>query len=151
LVVVAVELNETIMGRVRFRCIPDASEESLLPFAVETIEKGSTVITDGWRGYWNIAMKGFVHERKNINQAGVAASDLMPNVHKVISLLKRWLTGTHQGAVTSEHLQDYLNEFSFRFNRRISKHRGKLFYRLMQEAVLQTAPSIKSFYNSQEK
>jgi transposase-like protein len=150
LVVVAVEVGESTLGRVRLRCIPDASEESLLPFIVQTVQKGSIITTGGWNGYLNISKKGFVHDKKIINQSNETACELMPNVHKVISLVKRWLSGTHQGAVTPEHLQDYLNEFSFRFNRKLSNHRSKLFYRLMQEAVSRTAPPIKSFYHKEK-
>jgi ISXO2-like transposase domain len=53
----------------------------------------------------------------------------------VVSLLKRWLLGAHQGPVSFKHLDHYLDEFTFRFNRRTSRHRGKLFYRLVQQAV----------------
>lgn len=64
-----------------------------------------------------------------------AASKLLPRVHRVASLLKRWLLGTHQGAVSHEYLDYYLDEFTFRFKRRTSRSRGKLFYRLLQQAV----------------
>ena len=66
------------------------------------------------------------------------ASKLLPRVHRVASLLKRWLLGTHQGAVAREHLAYYFDEFTFRFNRRTSKSRGKLFYRLIEQAVSTT-------------
>ena len=146
LVVVAVEEVDNQIGRVRFRCIPNASEENLIPFVQENIEPGSTVITDGWKGYNAIKSKGYCHEVKKIAGSGKEASDLLPNVHLVISLVKRWLMGTHQGAVSSEHLQYYLDEYAFRFNRRLSKHRGKLFYRLIQQAVVTEAtPREKIF------
>ena len=64
-----------------------------------------------------------------------AIPDLLPRVHRVVGLLKRWLLGTHQGGVSAAHLDYYLDEFTFRFNRRRSRHRGKLFYRLAQQAV----------------
>jgi hypothetical protein len=64
-----------------------------------------------------------------------AAAELLPRIHLVASLLKRWLLGTHQGAVSIEHLDYYLDEFTFRFNRRTSRSRGLLFYRLVQQAV----------------
>ncbi len=67
--------------------------------------------------------------------SSVSASHLLPRVHRVISLLKRWILGTHQGAISPEHLDYYLDEFTFRFNRRTSRHRGKLFYRLLHHAV----------------
>lgn len=63
-------------------------------------------------------------------------SQLMPHVHQVVSLLKRWLLGTHHGAVTHEHLEYYLDEFTFRFNRRRSRSRGRLFFRLVEQAVV---------------
>ena len=74
------------------------------------------------------------------NQKGKdAATKLLPRVHRV-ALLKRWLLGTHQGAVSAEHLDYYLDEFTFHFNRRTSRSRGKLFYRLLQQSV-QIAPT----------
>jgi hypothetical protein len=83
-------------------------------------------------------MEGYVHDRQ-IQSHQAAGEHLLPRVHRVISLLKRWLLGTHQGAIAHAHLDDYLDEFTFRFNRRTSKSRGKLFYRLAQQAV-QTDP-----------
>jgi len=68
-----------------------------------------------------------------------ASGDATPMAHRVISLLKRWWLGTHQGAISPEHLPYYLDEFTFRFNRRTSRSRGKLFYRLIEQA-LQTDP-----------
>ena len=79
-------------------------------------------------------MDGYVHDRQ-IQSRQEEGEHLLPRVHRVISLLKRWLLGTHQGAIAQEHLDDYLDEFTFRFNRRKSKSRGKLFYRLAQQAV----------------
>lgn len=148
LVVVAVEGVEEKLGRVRFRCIKDASSESLIPFVCDNVAPGSKVITDGWSGYNPLNKKGFIHEIKTVKGRGGQASDLLPYVHLVVTLLKRWLRGTHQGAVRPEHLEDYLNEFAFRFNRRMSTHRGKLFYRLMQQAVSNRTPGIKDFYKN---
>ncbi len=147
LIVVAVEVAEGKLGRVRFRCIDDASAANLIPFICDMVEPGSKVITDGWQGYARLPAKGFVHDKRPIQGSGLEASELMPNVHLVVALLKRWLKGTHQGAVRPRHLQQYFDEFAFRFNRRLSTHRGKLFYRLMQQAVSTTAPSIKELYN----
>ena len=118
------------------RCIPDASSESLLPFIENVIEPGSIVRTDGWSGYSRLSNLGYRHEVKVLRGKGKSAStELLPRVHRVSSLLKRWLLGTYQGAVSTEHLDSYLDEFTFRFNRRTSKSRGKLFYRLIQQAV----------------
>lgn len=123
------------------RRIADASAESLIPFIKETIEPGSTVHTDGWLGYEPLAAAGYDHEITILKGDKKTPSDLLPRIHRVASLLKRWLMGTHQGAVTHEHLDYYLDEFTFRFNRRRSANRGKLFYRLAQQAVaIEPAP-----------
>ena len=79
--------------------------------------------------------KGYVHEVTFLKGKKESALQLMPRVHRIASLLKRWILGTHQGAVSHEHLEFYLDEFTFRFNRRRSRNRGKLFYRLAEQAV----------------
>ena len=117
------------------RRIPDASAKSLMPFITEAIEPGSTIHTDGWLGYLPVEAAGYDHEVTFLKGKKKTASELMPRVHRVASLLKRWLIGAHQGAVTQEHLDYYLDEFTFRFDRRRSANRGKLFYRLAQQAV----------------
>ena len=142
LIAVAVEVNENRMGRVRFRCIESASSEQLMPFIEDNIEKGSNIVTDGWSSYNQIESKGYVHTVHKISSSGKTADELLPNVHIIISLVKRWILGTHQGSASGKHLQFYLDEFSFRFNRRLSTHRGKLFYRLMQLSVLQKAQTM---------
>jgi transposase-like protein len=139
LVVIAVEVEEKKLGRVRFRVIPDASATSLISFIKDTITPNSVVITDGWLGYAPLKKENYEHVVQNISRSKEKASDLLPHIHLVVSLIKRWLLGTHQGAVTPKHLADYLDEYAFRFNRRLSTHRGKLFYRLMQQSV-STAP-----------
>jgi transposase-like protein len=136
---------EKILGRVRFRCIDNASAENLIPFVCDTVKPGSNVVTDGWAGYNDLNSKGFVHCKQMISDNNKTHEPL-PHVHLIVSLLKRWLRGTHQGAISSSHLQDYLDEYAFRFNRRLSTHRGKLFYRLMQQAVNNRAPAIKELY-----
>lgn len=146
LVVVAVEEVDGQIGRVRFRCIPNASEENLIPFIQDNIKPRSIVSTDGWRGYSSVGEKGYQHVVRKIAGSGKEAADLLPNVHLVISLVKRWLMGTYQGSVSSEHLQYYLDEYAFRFNRRLSTHRGKLFYRLMQQAVITEATPLKEIF-----
>ena len=129
------EVDGDGIGRIRMRRIPDASSQSLLPFVTSAIEPGSTVITDGWEGYEGLKEHGYKHRPKVIRGSGKSASALLPRVHRVASLLKRWLLGTHQGAVSREQLDHYLDEFTFRFNRRTSRFRGKLFYRLVEQAV----------------
>jgi transposase-like protein len=135
LVVVAAQEDGPGIGRIRLRQIPDASAASLIPFVQESVELGSVIHTDGWLGYSPLEGNGFDHEVTFLKGKKKSPSESMPRVHLVISLLKRWLMGTHQGAVSHKHLDYYLDEFTFRFNRRRSQSRGKLFYRLAQQAV----------------
>jgi transposase-like protein len=135
-VIVATECIGKQIGRVRFKCIPDASAEHLLQFIEENIEYGSTIVTDGWNGYSPLTQsKKYIHEVKVISGSGKKAHELLPHVHLVDSLVKRWINGTHQGSISSKYLSYYLDEFAFRFNRKLSTYRGKLFFRLMQQAV----------------
>lgn len=141
LVAVAVEIEGKRLGRIRLRRSLDASGASLTGFVQEVIEPRSHVHTDGWPGYEPLRRLGYRHRVTYLQGQAKAPSQLMPHVHQVVSLLKRWLLGTHHGAVTHEHLDYYLDEFTFRFNRRRSRSRGKLFYRLVQQAVaVQPAP-----------
>jgi transposase-like protein len=141
LVVIAAQVDGKGIGRIRLRRIPDASARSLHAFVKEAIEPGSTAITDGWPGYEGLKDLGYKHKTRNITASGKTASTLLPRVHRVASLLKRWILGTHQGRVERRHLPYYLDEFTFRFNRRTSGSRGLLFYRLAQQAVaLQPVP-----------
>jgi transposase-like protein len=117
------------------RQVIDASADSLVPFVQESVEPGSIIHTDGWLGYLPLERTGYQHDVTFLRGQKKRPSELMPRVHRVISLLKRWLIGTHQGAVSRKHLDYYLDEFTFRFNRRRSKSRGKLFFRLAQQAV----------------
>lgn len=133
LVVIAVEIKDSVMGRIRLKRIDDASSDSLDNAAENTVDKGSLIRTDGWNGYKHLTSIGYQHEI--VREEFVVGEDMLPNCHRVASLLKRWLLGTHQGAVSHEHLDYYLDEFTFRFNRRTSTHRGKLFFRLLENAV----------------
>ena len=136
LMAIAVEqVGRRGLGRIRMRRIPDASADSLQAFIEDAVESGSVVNTDGWLGYDRLSRRGYRHRITFLEGRKASPSDLLPRVHRVASLLKRWLLGTHQGAVSFEHLDYYLDEFTFRFNRRTSRHRGKLFYRLVQQAV----------------
>jgi transposase-like protein len=135
LVVVAAQEDGKGIGRIRFRQIPDGSAATLNLFIQESIAPGSVIHTDGWKGYNSVGSLGYTHEVTVLKGKKEAASELLPRVHLVISLLKRWLVGTHQGAVSHKHLDYYLDEFTFRFNRRRSRNRGKLFYRLVQQSV----------------
>lgn len=135
IVVVAAQEDGRGIGRIRLRRVPDVSAASLHPFVEEAVAPASVVRTDGWMGYSGLEAKGYQHEATSIRRTRRLAHELMPRVHRVVSLLKRWLLGTHHGAVSNRHLDYYLDEFTFRFNRRRSRARGLLFYRLLQQAV----------------
>jgi transposase-like protein len=135
LIAVAAQEDGRSIGRIRMRRIADASAASLLSFVQDAIEPGSIVHTDAWVGYESLGWRDYRHWTTAGRNPGKARSDPLPRVHRVIALLKRWLLGTHQGAVRFEHLDYYLDEFTFRFNRRRSRSRGKLFFRLVQQAV----------------
>ena len=136
LVAIAAEEDGRGIGRIRLRRVADASAASLHGFIQQAISPGSTVHTDGWAPYQGIETLGYSHTATRLKGKGKeAAVKLLPRVHRVAALLKRWLLGTHQGAVSPHHLDYYLDEFTFRFNRRRSASRGKLFYRLLQQAV----------------
>lgn len=144
IVAIAVEMHfPKGFGRIRMRQVPDVSAASLTPFVSETVEPGSTVHTDGWKGYNDLPKHGYTRETTVLTGSGDPAHVHLPGVHRVASLLKRWLLGTHQGAVSNRHLDYYLDEFTFRFNRRSSRSRGLLFYRLMQQAVAVQAVPYK--------
>jgi transposase-like protein len=132
---IAAEKRGGGIGRVRLARIPNIEAVSLEAFVEEAIEPGAVVLTDGYGGYNGIGACGYTHVPTAISDIGDPAHVVMPRVHLVASLLKRWLLGTHQGAVRPQHLGDYLNEFTFRFNRRGSSYRGLLFYRLLEHAV----------------
>ncbi|MBA7695766.1 IS1595 family transposase ISPlba5 [subsurface metagenome] len=133
LVVVMVEVKEGKIGRIRLRRVLDASAPSLECAIKETIGPGSIVRTDAWKGYVGLPKIGYAHEI--IRDEADIGKNLLPKINRVVALLKRWLLGTYQGRVQPSHLDYYLDEFTFRFNRRTSNSRGKLFYRLVQQAV----------------
>jgi transposase-like protein len=135
LVAVAVELEGRRLGRIRLRRLLDASGPSLLGFVQDAVDTASVVYTDGWPSYEPLRSQGYTHHVIYLQGQSKTPSQLLPHVHQVVSLLKRWLLGTHQGAVTHEHLDYYLDEFTFRFNRRRARSRGKLYFRLVQQAV----------------
>lgn len=132
LIAVAVEEDGRGLGRVRLRRITTPDRATLHAFIAENVEPGSTVRTDGLNAYRKL--KGYDHDSQ-VQRRQPEGEHLLPRVHRVISLLKRWLLGTHQGAIEHDYLDYYLDEFTFRFNRRTSASRGKLFYRLAQQAV----------------
>ena len=139
LVGVGVELKEPKgYGRCRMAPLADASAASLRAFLADHVEEGATVVTDGWQGYHGIGEIGYTHDRRSqwaARARGEDAGELLPGVHRVASLAKRWLLGTHQGSVDPAHLPSYLDEFVFRFNRRRSRSRGLVFYRVLELSV----------------
>ena len=136
---IAVEVSEPKgIGRCRMQILADGSAASLHPFVTSCVEPGTKVITDAWMGYHGLAGLGYAHERRSQRAARARGEDpgkLLPAVHRVASLAKRWLLSTHQGSVEEAHLQSYLDEFVFRFNRRRSRSRGLVFYRLLELAA----------------
>lgn len=133
LVVIAVEDKGKRPGRIRLHKVKDASGQSLIPAVKESVQPNSEVRTDGWTGYGELSSSGYKH--KIIRKTADVGDNLLPLANLVASLLKRWLQGTHHGAPRPSHLDYYLDEFVFRFNRRTSRSRGLLFYRLVQQAV----------------
>jgi transposase-like protein len=145
MVIIAAEEFGPGIGRIRLARIPDGSAGQLHGFVCGAVLPGSTVHTDGWKPYQGLNQLGYRHEVSKLQGQPVnAATQLLPRVHRVAALLKRWLLGTHQGAIAPTQLDYYLDEFTFRFNRRNSRSRGKLFYRLAQQAMQVPAVPYKS-------
>lgn len=134
LVMIAAQADGKKIGRIRMIRIADASAANLLPALVQSVEPGTLVQTDGWKAYAGLKDLGYEHQV--IHPSDELGENLLPKINLTVSLLKRWLLGTHQGSVRPQHLDYYLDEFTFRFNRRTSKSRGLLFYRLLQQAVV---------------
>ena len=135
IVAIAVEIRGRGSGRIRMSRVDDVSGKSLLAFVEAAVYPGAVVHTDGWTGYNGIAGLGYDHRPKNISASGDPAHIVMPRVHRVAALLDRWWLGTHQGAIRAKHLDYYLDEYTFRYNRRQSRARGMLFYRLLQQSA----------------
>jgi len=133
LVMIVAQKDGKRIGRIRLQQVADASEESLMGAVSKTIEPNTLIHTDGWLGYGKLDKLGYPH--KIVREEPHIGINLLPLANRVASLLKRWLLGTHQGAVRGSYLDYYLDEFTFRFNRRTSQSRGKLFYRLAQQSV----------------
>jgi len=133
LVLMAAEIRGAVIGRIRLQVIPDATAITLVETVSSLVEHGSNVVTDGWAGYADLSDHGFDH---TVSRATPAMGDnVLPHVHRIAALLKRWLLGTHQGAVSREMLQCYLDEFVFRFNRRSASSRGLLFRRILEQSI----------------
>lgn len=134
LVAGGIEITGQGWGRARMAVIADASADSLRGFITATIAPGSVIVSDAWKGY-PPAMDGYHHEPFNLSASGAPAHESLPAIHRVFALVKRLLEGTYQGAGSHEHLQEYLDEYVFRFNRRHTRARGLLFMRLLQRAI----------------
>jgi hypothetical protein len=135
IVAIAAEVRGRSSGRIRMSIISDVSAKCLHGFISDNVQKGAEIRTDGWKGYNGVEAMGYQHVVTNLSDIGDPAHVVMPRVHRVASLLDRWWLGIHQGAIRPQHLEYYLDEFTFRFNRRTSRARGLLFYRLMEQAV----------------
>ena len=149
LVVVMVDISGDKIGRIRLKCVKDASAQSLQAAIKESIKPGSELCTDDWKGYGDLPAIGYTH--KVIRHDSVVGKNLLPSVNRVVALLKRWLLGTYQGATNLSHLDYYLDEYTFRFNRRTSRSRGKLFYRLVQQAISIDPILVKDIYGGTKK
>ena len=149
---IAVEvLSPKGFGRIRMRRVPDVSGDSLVPFICEVVDSGSEILTDGGSGYSSLSEHSYTHSRIVLSEPGDPAHVAMPGVHRIAALLKRWLLGIHQGAVSGKHLEYYLDEYTFRFNRRTSRSRGMLFYRLMQQAVATASAPYRQLVDGDHK
>ena len=147
LVGIAAEIRGEGIGRIRLEHIRDTSAKTLEGFVKRTIAPGSTVVTDGRWSYGGLEDMGYVFEPIVLTGKGKMAPIIfLPRVHRIASLLKRWLLGIHQGRISGKHLGYYLDEYTFRFNRRLSAHRGMLFYRLLQQAVAIPPTTHKSLF-----
>lgn len=146
LVIIAIEKQGRKTGRVRLSTIPDATKISINQFIKSNIEKGSIITTDGWKGYNDLKKMKY---KRIIEEQKMKLDDelILPNVHRVASLLKRWLLGTHQNYVSQDKLDYYLDEFTFRYNRRKSKSRGNLFFTMLKQSVTQEGITNKDVVN----
>jgi transposase-like protein len=124
------------LGRLRLQAVPDASASSLVGFLGQNVSNPTQVATDGWSGYRGLEAKGYAHEPIPLARSWGDAALRLPAIHLVFGLAKRWLLGTHHGAVSAKHLQAYLDEYVFRFNRRTAKSIAHRFARLIEQAVL---------------
>lgn len=141
LVLIAAEIKEVHLGRIRLAVIPDSSSVTLISAVEDLVETGSNIVTDGLSSYSGLPASGYTHTISRYTPE--LGENLLPHVHRVAALLKRWLLGTHQGAVGPQHLQVYLDEFVFRFNRRSAASRGLLFYRMVEQ-LLKCGPVPRS-------
>lgn len=151
IVVIAAEVRGNNIGRIRMGRVPNLKAETLTAFVQSVAYPGSTIRTDGFLGYVGLTASGYKHQVINLSDSSDPAHVLMPRVHRIATLVKRWLLSPHQGAVRGPHLDYYLAEFTFRFNRRSSKHRGLLFYRLLEQAMMVDHTPYKNLLDPNRK
>lgn len=139
---VAVELDDRDgeFGRIRLLDITDRSSDALIGFIRSEASREARIMVDAWPGHQILAKSGF---QITVIQDTNSSSHPLPWVRRVISLVRRWLLGTHQGRVSRRHLQGYLDEFVFRYNRRKSPHVGQLFQRLVSQGACVPAHSYR--------
>ena len=151
IVMIAAEVRNRGIGRIRMAQVDDVTTESIVHFTQAAVCEGAVIHTDGWRSYCSLKRLGYDHRPKAIASSGDPAHVVMPRVHRVAALMDRWWLGTHQGAISTRHLDYYLDEFTFRFNRRRSKARGMLFYRLLQQALAVDPAPYKSLIGGKKE
>ena len=134
IIAAAVQRNGNKLGRIRLKVIPNCSADALSAFVNDTVSAGSTVFTDGWKGYDGLDKQRYAHYQVFQNKSSDKDS-VLPGVHLIASLVKRLIRGTHQGRFEPRYLQHYLDEYVFRFNRRTSRSIGKKFMRIVQQVI----------------
>ena len=149
MVMIAAEKIGKKTGRIRMKLVHESGIFELMAGVEEMVEPGSLVETDGWHAYRQLPSRGYRHKR--VVAKTVAGDALLPGLHRVASLFKRWLKGTHHGRYERKHLQRYLDEFVFRFNRRTSLSRGLLFQRLLENSIQKQAPRYREIVREPEK
>jgi transposase-like protein len=140
----AVEKRGRGCGRVRLGLLTSVSASALIGFVQNHLDGGQIAHTDGWRGYAKLGKSGYQHIVSVLSRLDQTAAEVLPRVHLIFSLLKRWILGTHQGSVSLKHLQGYLEEFAFRFNRRRTRRITHGAERLLGIAII-TPP--RPFWN----
>jgi transposase-like protein len=151
IVLVAVEYSEKKLGRIRMSHVPINDSKEIVTFAAQNIESGSHLYSDEWAAYLKLRSIGYRLTQTRSTGVDREVAKVLPRVHLVISLLKNWLNGTHHGRVSQKHLQAYLDEFTFRFNRRTSNSRGLLFKRLLENAIHQPGPTYNELVKKNKR
>ena len=135
--------RDIIAGRLRLQVIPDRKQETLEPFVQENVQSKTEVRTDGWNGYDKFDKLGYLHKPVAANGDHSKTEKHLPMIHIVFGNLDSWILGTHHG-VSPKHLQGYLNEFVFRFNRRFWPLVG--FNSVLKIAANTTPPTYEGLY-----